>query len=298
MKSETRSFYARAAQRIIDRIAANLDEALDLDSLASAACLSPYHFHRVFRGMVGETPLELTRRLRMERAAWRLGHTDAAVTEVAFDAGYETHEAFTRAFRASYSASPSGFRGRKLPRIEIAAACGVHYDPGGCVPPFLLRDSGGRAMDVEIKDKPEMRVAAVRHVGPYNQIHEAFEQLGRIAGPAGAFRPGAAMIAIYHDNPESTPQDQLRSDAAISIPPDAPLPAGLTEHRVDGGRYACTEHRGSYETLGDTWQRFMGEWLPASGHRTGSGVSYELYLNNPANTPTPELRTELCIPIA
>lgn len=153
-------------------------------------------------------------------------------------------------------------------------------------------------MDVEIKDKPEMRVAAVRHVGPYNQIHEAFEQLGRIAGPAGAFRPGAAMIAIYHDNPESTPQDQLRSDAAISIPPDAPLPAGLTEHRVDGGRYACTEHRGSYETLGDTWQRFMGEWLPASGHRTGSGVSYELYLNNPANTPTPELRTELCIPIA
>lgn len=69
MKPETRSFYEQAVQRTIDVVVANLDEALDLETLASAAAMSPFHFHRMFRGMVGETPLELARRLRMERAA-------------------------------------------------------------------------------------------------------------------------------------------------------------------------------------------------------------------------------------
>lgn len=71
MKSETRSFYHQAVRRTVERIIAGLDEALDLELLARAAALSPFHFHRVFRGMIGETPLELHRRLRLERAAHR-----------------------------------------------------------------------------------------------------------------------------------------------------------------------------------------------------------------------------------
>ena len=124
MKPDTRSFYVRAVQAAIEHIAGHLDDALELEALARLACLSPFHFHRVFRGMVGETPVEFARRLRLERAAWRLRDKTRAVTEIAFDAGYETHEAFTRAFRAAYSTSPSGFRLRTYPRIEIAAACG------------------------------------------------------------------------------------------------------------------------------------------------------------------------------
>ena len=69
MKPETRSFYEQAVQRAIDEIVGNLDEALDLETLAAGAGLSPFHFHRMFRGMVGETTLELVRRLRSERAA-------------------------------------------------------------------------------------------------------------------------------------------------------------------------------------------------------------------------------------
>src|SRR5436305_12360493 len=124
MKSETRSFYTQAVQRAIEHVATHLDDAIELDTLSRLALLSPFHFHRVFRGMVGETPLELVRRLRLERAAWRLLHSDAPVTAVAFDAGYETHEAFTRAFRASYADSPSGFRRRTGMRIELAAPTG------------------------------------------------------------------------------------------------------------------------------------------------------------------------------
>jgi AraC family transcriptional regulator len=267
--------------------------------LAADACLSPFHFHRVFRGMVGETTLELTRRLRMERAAWRLAHSECAVTAIAFDAGYDTHEAFTRAFRSSYSTSPSGFRQRKHPRIELAATCGVHFSAGGISPAFIPRDSGGQTMAVEIRDMPELRVATVRHIGPYNQIPQAFERLGAIAADAGlAPQPNTMMVAIYHDDPDSTPQDQLRSDAAITVPDGVTLPEGLVEQRLPAGRYASAVHVGPYERLGDAWARFMGEWLPASGHRVGEGSSYEIYRNNPRTTPKDQLVTEMYIPLA
>src|SRR5262245_48712266 len=272
VKTETRSFYVRMVQGVVEHVAQHLDEALALDELAGRACLSPFHFHRVFRGMVGETPVELARRLRMERGAWQLAHTRLSVTQIAFNAGFETHEAFTRAFRSCYGEPPSEFRRRGVSRVELAATCGVHFDERGVVPPFVPKDSGGRTMDVEIKRMPEQRVAAVRHVGPYNQIGEAFGRLGEIAGPAGLFAtPSAAMIALYHDDPESTPADQLRSDAGVAVANDARLPDSLAEHHLPAGRYAKTVHVGSYEKLGDTWARFLGEWLPESGERLGDG---------------------------
>jgi AraC family transcriptional regulator len=298
VKPDTRSYYVERVQHVVEHIAVHLDEALDLQRLAAEAGLSPFHFHRVFRGMVGETPVELIRRLRMERAAWQLFKTANSVTQIAFDAGYETHEAFTRAFRLCYGTSPTRFKQRRYPRIQLAASCGIHFDAAGRVGAIVPRDSGGEIMNVEIKDMPALRVGTVRHIGPYNQISQAFERLGAVAGPAGLFRyPQAAMLGLFHDDPDSTPPEQLRSDAAIVVPPDIPLPPELVEQKIPGGRYATTLHVGPYELLGDTWTRFMGEWLPASGHRLGPGVSYEIYVNNPTNARPEELETELYVPI-
>src|SRR5690242_6618393 len=248
--------------------------------------------------MVGETPVELVRRLRMERAAWRVVHTDAAITDIAFGGGFETHEAFTRAFRTCYAKSPSAFRTMKGARIELSASCGVHYDPSGRGADFTPRDSGGKSMHVDIIQKPALRVATVRHIGPYMQINQAFEQLGKIIDRAGLVpRERGAMVAIYHDDPESTPADQLRSDAGVVVPEQVTLPAPLGEQRLPGGSYACTVHIGPYERLGDTWQRLLGEWIPAHGKRV-DGLSYERYLNVPGEVPNDALRTEICVPVA
>jgi AraC family transcriptional regulator len=153
-------------------------------------------------------------------------------------------------------------------------------------------------MHVEIREMPERRVGTVRHVGPYDRIGQAFARLGAIAGPAGLLQaPESAMIAIYHDDPEATPPDQLRSDAGIAVPEHATLPASLVEQRLVAGRYASTVHVGGYDRLGDTWMRLMGEWLPASGHRMAPGVSYELYLNTPMTAPEERLETAIFIPI-
>jgi len=100
MKPGTLSFYEHAVRNAIHAVTGDLDRALDVHALARSAALSPFHFHRVFRGVVGETPIELHRRLRLERVAWCLRHQETSVVEIAFAAGYENHESFTRAFRA------------------------------------------------------------------------------------------------------------------------------------------------------------------------------------------------------
>ena len=155
-------------------------------------------------------------------------------------------------------------------------------------------------MQVEIRQLPELRVAAVRHVGAYDTISQSFATLGGIAGPAGLFQqPGAAMVALFHDDPASTPADRLTSDAGIIVPANLPLPSGLTEQRIPAGAYACTTFVGPYEELGAVWERFKGEGLRTSGRCMRAGApSYELYLNDPSSTPKEALRTELRIPVA
>jgi AraC family transcriptional regulator len=196
VKPETRTFYEAAVLRAVERVVRSLDEALDLDALAREAALSAFHFQRVFRGLVGETPLELHRRLRMERAAERLWRTRAGVTAIAFDAGYDTHEAFTRAFGQRYGVSPSGFRERGAqaasachggPPTELAARCGLHVRDGRIDPGALTLTTGGISMDVMIETLPVRRLATVRHLGPYPQIAEAFHRLGEIAAERGLY---------------------------------------------------------------------------------------------------------------
>ena len=152
-------------------------------------------------------------------------------------------------------------------------------------------------MNVEIKQLPGLRVAALRHLGPYNRISEAFGRLGAIASEAGLLRAKPIMLALYHDDPEVTPESELRSDAAVVVAEHVQLPPDLTEQRIPAGTYAVTTHQGPYEQLGDTWARFMGQWLPQSGKRLGPGVTYEVYLNTPMEVAKDQLVTELYMPV-
>lgn len=297
MKSSTRSFYQDAVTRVVAHIAAHLDRAVDLDELAALAGTSPFHFHRICRGMLGETPLELARRLRLERAAHQLGQGRGSITQVAFAAGYESHESFTRAFRATYGSAPSEFRRAQVRRIEIAAVNGIHYRPDGRAPSPRFRDTGGVTMEVVLEELPSYRLAMVRHVGPYNQVGNAFHQLGAIGGPLGLFTERSMMLALYHDDPEAVPAGELRSDAALVVGEELKLPDGIVEGRLPAGTYARARYRGSYEGLGDAWARFMGEWLPASGHRVAQGAAVEIYRDGPMITPGSEPVTDLLVPI-
>jgi AraC family transcriptional regulator len=131
-------------------------------------------------------------------------------------------------------------------------------------------------MDVTIETLPARRLATVRHLGPYPQIAEAFHRLGTIAAERGLYaHVDPPMLALYHDDPETTPPIELRSDAALVVRDGVELPSGLSEVTLPAGPYAKASHSGAYSGLGDAWARLMGEWLPRSGFRVGAGPSYD-----------------------
>ena len=131
------------ADVFVGLIGTSLDAVTDGGSLARDANYSRFYFQRLFREATGETPSDLRRRLRLERAAYRLRHTRQPVTEIAFEAGYESLEGFSRTFRKAYGISPSHYR-----RVEpfgwyLAAPNDIHYDPAAHGPIRLARQKGG-----------------------------------------------------------------------------------------------------------------------------------------------------------
>lgn len=153
-------------------------------------------------------------------------------------------------------------------------------------------------MEIEIKERPAQRLATVRHVGPYDQVGQAFATLGKRAGQAGLIGPTSEMLALYHDDPSVVPAASCRADAAVTISADAPLPEGTVEQHLPGGRYACYSIRGPYSQLVDVWSRFLGDWLPSSGERRAEGPNFEIYRGAPGEVPESELVTELYVRLA
>lgn len=110
-------------------VAANLDAPVDGTTLAEQANYSRYHFQRIFREQTGETPGDCRRRLLLERACYQLCHTPLSVTEIGFDALYDSLEGFSRAFRRAYGVSPSHYRRLEPLSWFLPAPNDIHYDP-------------------------------------------------------------------------------------------------------------------------------------------------------------------------
>jgi AraC family transcriptional regulator len=298
VKPETKQTYQERMLRVLVHIQDHLDEELSLDVLAAIACFSPYHFHRVFRGMVGESVKEHVRRLRLERSAHRLKLTQQPITTIAFEAGYETHESYTRAFRAMFDASPSAFREAHQLATVPAARSGVHFVAEGTLDTFEPVDSGGMDMEVAIKNIEPMRVAFVRHTGPYQGAGEAWNKLCAWAGPKGLFGPQTRMLGVCHDDPDVTPPDKIRYDACMTAGPHIQAEGDVGVQEIAGGEYAVVTHCGPYEKLSETYAYLCGQWLAGSGREMRSAPAFEVYLNDPNTTPPDDLRTEIHLPLA
>ncbi len=301
MQTETQREYETTIQAAVRLLQSRLDDPPGFRELAEKACLSPYHFHRIFRAMVGESPNELTRRLRLERAAWWLRSTEKAIVEVALSSGYATHEAFTKAFRTGFRCTPTEYRCGKRNCGGIASECSVHFDRGHFTPlrfVYQLRKAG-LTMHLEIVTLPEYRIAAVTHIGPYNQIGDAFGRLASIAGPLGLFAssdPTPYQVGIYLDDPETVPPEQLKSIAGVYVPEGANI-GELEEVRQPAGKYLQATHEGSYALLGKAWSVLYGELIPGGEYSLREGPCFEVYVSADHTAPADELRTYLCVPV-
>jgi AraC family transcriptional regulator len=296
-KTETQREYHQRILRVLVHIQSHLDHALDLDELARVAAFSRFHFHRIFRGMVGESVAEHVRRLRLERAAQQLKTGDLPVTQVAFNAGYETHEAFTRAFGAMFEQSPSAFRKehRKIPVRPVAS--GVHYAADSTLSEFQSPLGSEVAVDVRVETAEPKRVAFMRHVGPYDQVGPLWERFFIFAMRSGLIGPGFQMLGVPHDDPGVTPPEKLRYDACITVGPQFQALDEVGVQEIPGGAYAVTTHHGPYSGLNEVYDVLIGQWLPASGHQPGEGAAFEIYRNSPKDTAPADLITDIYVPL-
>jgi AraC family transcriptional regulator len=139
------------------------------------------------------------------------------------------------------------------------------------------------------------RLAFFRHVGPYDEVGEAWRKLYAWAGRNGLLGPSAETLGVVHDDPEITPPERLRYDAALAVNERVRPEGEAGSQELEPAEYAVALHRGPYNTLNDTYSRLCGEWLPASGREARSAPAFEIYRNSPYNTPAGQLIIEIYI---
>ena len=293
--------YQQRIGLVLRHIEQNLDTRPDLDELARIACFSPYHFHRIFSAMVGESVAAYVRRLLLERAAMQLVHSPESVTQIALGAGYDSVDAFTRAFRAHLGMLPSEYR-RRQGHLEAARRCNRER------PLFYHEMPQGAHMDVQIKRFAPCLVAAVRHTGPYDESCAAWEKLCGALAANGLLSEASVAYGVSYDNPDITSPQKCRMDACVCLPPHlteaSAAVCALQQHeeiflRYIGGtqEYAALLVKGSYALLHPAYRSLFGMWFPQSGREPFNDPGFEIYWNSPHTTPEEDLLTEICIPL-
>lgn len=317
-KEYLRQEYLGRINRVIDFIESNIDAPLSLETLAGVANFSPFHFHRIFSALVGETLNGFVRRLRLEKAAYMLvDHPKDTITEIALACGFSGSAAFARAFAERFGMSASEFRqrGRKrLPGARLGdskigkqkSKVGKADRKDGKAPVDSsyyidernINSKRRLAMSVEVKEMPELHVAYCRHMGSYQGVGEAFEKLMRWAGPRGLIQfPKTQMLGVYHDDPEITDPSKLRSSACITVPEGTQVDGEIGAMTVPGGKFAVARFEVTPEQFGEAWDEVMGKWMPESGYQPDDRPCYELYHNDPKTHPEGKFIVDLCVPV-
>ena len=272
--------HAYIIQKVLQRIEERLDQ-VELADLIRYPGYSPYHFHRLFIAHVGESLKQYLKRLRLQKAAYRLNHGRDSITEIALDAGYQTPSAFNKAFRDFFGTNPRGFKAQPPPRRTI-----MQISP------------------VRIEDAKPIAVYAARHVGPYDQTGEAWQTLMSFAYPLkigekkNLLGKNARLFGISYDDPNVVAAKDLRYDACITADDQVVLPTGIEAKEIAGGLYAVFLHRGSYAGLAETYNAIFGSWIRVNRVELRDLPIFECYLNrDPRRTKPENLKTEIYVPI-
>jgi AraC family transcriptional regulator len=251
-------------------IEANASETFSLETLASVAGLSAYHFSRQFTARFGLAPMAFARERRMDLAAERLGRDGRpALIELAFDLGFETQEGFTRAFKRAHGVTPGRFR--RQPRgkqVEIPTMTDVASPLRLIQSPTLARKPGFRVAGVSgvFDETTRNRIPAlwprlIERLPVPSQIGDdaSFGVCWGAAGSGGAFH---YMAAVPIDPNSSAPEGLETKD----VPAQTYL---VFRQETDG----TDLHRQMQAAVREIW----GERLPKSGYKLAGGPDLEAY---------------------
>jgi AraC family transcriptional regulator len=334
MQSYQEQEYTARINRVMDYISYNLDRQLSLNELAKVANFSPYHFHRIFSGLVGETLNNFIQRIRIERAAsMLLANPKKSITEIALDYGFSGSASFARLFKEKYGMSASAWRSgghREFSKIgNVDSKIGKTESNGGKdsdlpVEYFIISSehSGGAnhvdvtdntkqgrqcmsfnpLPEVTVKTIPAFTVAYVRHIGPYKGDAGLFERLwGKLmawAGPRDLMQQkDLRCLCVYQDDPEITDNKNLRLSICISIPKDMNVDGEIGKMEIPAGKYAVVHFELREDEFQQAWDYVYGQWMSKSGYQPDDGVCYESMLNDPSTHPEHKHIVEIHVPV-
>ncbi len=331
MDIQAKEYLARI-NRVIDHIHENIDKPMTVGELAEVASFSPFHFHRIFSALLGETVVSFLQRKRVERAATvLLNNPSLSITAVALDHGFSGSASFARLFKQSFAMSASEFRKGGYERVEKLSAeqrkngktnskDGKELENGaGYI--GLYREDGAtysfekqlntkrelamndlKNVNVTVENRPEMTIAYIRHIGPYKGNVALFGSLwGRMmqwAGPRNLLaQKDMKALSIYHDNPEITDEENLMLDICITVPEDTEVSGEVGKRAIEAGKYAVAYFEIQPEQYEQAWNYVYGTWLPESGYEPTDGPCYEECLNDPEKDPEGRHVINICVPV-
>jgi AraC family transcriptional regulator len=150
----------------------------------------------------------------------------------------------------------------------------------------------------DIRDCAPLRLAALAHSGPYPEIASSFERLGGVLAAHGLWPKTRGLVGVYYDSPGAVPDSALRSHAGAVLPDDVPVPDGLDELHLPGGRHAVLTLRGPYSGLAAAWQHLYATAMPEAGVSPADAPAFEVYLNDPYDAQPEDFLTEIRVPLA
>jgi AraC family transcriptional regulator len=274
--------YQHQLNKVIEFIGKHLDEKLSLTQLSNIACFSKYHFHRLFTAYTGLSLQQYIRWLRLKRAAHQLIlDKDRSIINIAIDAGFESHEAFSRAFKQTCGMSPSEFRQTSSWNLWEQA-------------PYRLPIQGEIIMKVTIQNMSARRLAVLEHRGDPKRLGDSINKLinWTKAQPKTLTLKAGEAFGFAYDDPKLTPATEFRFDLGITIPEHLTLKGEVVEKQLPAGRYAVAVHKGSRDHIGDTVYALYRNWLPDSGEELADLPCIFCYYNFEHEVAETELLTE------
>ncbi len=304
----SRQEYISRMNNVMNYVDKHIDQPLNLDVLAGVANFSPYHFHRIFTVLTGETPGNYVQRMRVEKAA-RLLQNDKrmSISEIAYTCGFGSISLFSRTFRAYFNATAKEYRQQEK---AVFAKDGLRYSKNG----QLISKNVKQEFDfdeqlctiklnnlifmetkIEIKEMPEINVVYIRHTGQYDQIGKVFEKLVKWAGPRGLINAATKTITVYQDDPAVTEMEKVRQDACITVTGDVKTEGEIGKAVIPGGKYAAGRFQVDAKGFEKAWNT-MCLWVTESGYQF-CGSPYELYCNSLEDDKHEQFDVEICIPV-
>jgi len=308
-KEESRKEYRARINRVMDYITQHMDQPLDLGILSGVAHFSPYHFHRIFTVITGETLNNFIIRVRLEKAAVLLYNCGESISNIAYKCGFTNVSTFSRSFRKRFGMTAQEFR-----NTEKAAFVknNIRYRKNGQMLSKKDQKESGNVADlctvqlndiifmdtkIEIKRMPEMKVIYCRHTGAFNEIYKAYEKVCRWAGPRGLLNfPETKSLTVYQDDPSVTSIDKVRQDACLTVNEDVKVDGEIGKMTVPGGDYAVGRFEIAVDGFEKAWNT-MCLWLTESGYEPGESFPYELYHNDHNEYPERKFILDICIPV-